>query len=312
MADIGLYPGDGIWEDLSEEEKNEYTYNPEDGKYYKSLGIEMFGEDLDEGAGWDFVKGLAKNAGKEFKRTTKTALKGVASDIKNIYKGSSTAKNIQAFKQVRQDKKNNNALSNLSKSKKLSPLFYGNNITKNNDGTYNIPKDNEGHYVFDISDNDAKPLLNTLKTQGLEPAIIINNVEDRQTILKIKEKDFNKFLSKDIKLESLDNKYSLTEIVPIGRGRTTLETTTFNTLKEMKKYFKDNSLDESDIYSFMGINSIEDLKPFMKYVPAKYGNGYISYLSFEIVENGEVQDVAINCQLDLTYSFIYIYNKYKK
>ena len=35
MADIGLYPGDGIWEDLSEEEKNEYTYNPEDGKYYK-------------------------------------------------------------------------------------------------------------------------------------------------------------------------------------------------------------------------------------------------------------------------------------
>ena len=26
MADIGLYPGDGIWEDLSEEEKNEYTY----------------------------------------------------------------------------------------------------------------------------------------------------------------------------------------------------------------------------------------------------------------------------------------------
>ena len=260
MADIGLYPGDGIWEDLSEEEKNEYTYNPEDGKYYKSLGIEMFGEDLvGEGAGWDFVKGLAKNAGKEFKRTTKTALKGVASDIKNIYKGSSTAKNIQAFKQVRQDKKNNNALSNLSKSKKLSPLFYGNNITKNNDGTYNIPKDNEGHYVFDISDNDAKPLLNTLKTQGLEPAIIINNVEDRQTILKIKEKDFNKLLSKDIKLESLDNKYSLTEIVPIGRGRTTLETTTFNTLKEMKKYFKDNSLDESDIYSFMGINSIEDL-----------------------------------------------------
>ena len=87
MADIGLYPGDGIWEDLSEEEKNEYTYNPEDGKYYKSLGIGMFGEDLDEGAGWDFVKGLAKNAGKEFKRTTKTALKGVTSDIKNIYKG---------------------------------------------------------------------------------------------------------------------------------------------------------------------------------------------------------------------------------
>ena len=35
MADIGLYPGDGIWEDLSEEEKNEYTYNTEDGKYYK-------------------------------------------------------------------------------------------------------------------------------------------------------------------------------------------------------------------------------------------------------------------------------------
>ena len=30
--------------------------------------------------------------------------------------------------------------------------------------------------------------------------------------------------------------------------------------KNVKKYFKDNSLDESDIYSFMGINSIEDLK----------------------------------------------------
>ena len=56
------------------------------------------------------------------------------------------------------------------------------------------------------------------------------------------------------------------------------------------------------------INSIEDLKPFMKYVPAKYVNGYISYLSFEIVENGEVQDVAINCQLDLTYSFDNIFN----
>ena len=75
----------------------------------------------------------------------------------------STAKNIQAFKQVRQDKKNNNALSNLSKSKKLSPLFYGNNITKNNDGTYNIPKDNEGHYVFDISDNDAAKIVTFLK-----------------------------------------------------------------------------------------------------------------------------------------------------
>ena len=56
------------------------------------------------------------------------------------------------------------------------------------------------------------------------------------------------------------------------------------------------------------INSIEDLKPFMKYVPAKYVNGYISYLSFEIVENGEVQDVTINCQLDLTYSFDNIFN----
>ena len=50
------------------------------------------------------------------------------------------------------------------------------------------------------------------------------------------------------------------------------------------------------------INSIEDLRPFMKYVPAKYVNGYFSCLSFEIVENGEVQDVTINCELDLTFS----------
>ena len=33
------------------------------------------------------------------------------------------------------------------------------------------------------------------------------------------------------------------------------------------------------------INSIEDLKPFMKYVPAKYVNGSSSYLNFEITKD---------------------------
>lgn len=56
------------------------------------------------------------------------------------------------------------------------------------------------------------------------------------------------------------------------------------------------------------INSIEDLKPFMKYVPAKYVDGSSSYLNFEITKDGELQDVTINCELDLTFSFDNIFN----
>lgn len=56
------------------------------------------------------------------------------------------------------------------------------------------------------------------------------------------------------------------------------------------------------------INSIEDLKPFMKYVPAKYVNGNSSYLNFELTKDGELQDVTINCELDLTFSFDNIFN----
>ena len=56
------------------------------------------------------------------------------------------------------------------------------------------------------------------------------------------------------------------------------------------------------------INSIEDLKPFMKYVSAKYVDGSSSYLNFEITKDGELQDVTINCELDLTFSFDNIFN----
>ena len=56
------------------------------------------------------------------------------------------------------------------------------------------------------------------------------------------------------------------------------------------------------------INSVEDLKPFMKYVPAKYVNGKSAYLNFEITTNDELQDVTINCELDLTFSFDNIFS----
>ena len=56
------------------------------------------------------------------------------------------------------------------------------------------------------------------------------------------------------------------------------------------------------------INSIEDLKPFMKYVPAKYVNGNRSCLNFEFTKDDKVQDVIVNCELDLNFSFDNIFN----
>jgi hypothetical protein len=56
------------------------------------------------------------------------------------------------------------------------------------------------------------------------------------------------------------------------------------------------------------INNIEDLRPYIKYIPAKLINGNTSYLNFEMAENGELQDVVINCKLDLTFSFDNIFS----
>ena len=56
------------------------------------------------------------------------------------------------------------------------------------------------------------------------------------------------------------------------------------------------------------INSIEDLKPYVKYVPSKYFNGNYSYMMIEIVEDGKLSDVTINCGLDLSFSLDNVYN----
>ena len=51
------------------------------------------------------------------------------------------------------------------------------------------------------------------------------------------------------------------------------------------------------------INSIEDLKSYAKYIPNKYNNGIESCISFEIMQEGKLADVSINCELELTIDF---------
>ena len=50
------------------------------------------------------------------------------------------------------------------------------------------------------------------------------------------------------------------------------------------------------------INTIEDLKPYAKYVETKYTDGCCSSLIFEIVENGVLADVKFINPIDLTFS----------
>ena len=52
------------------------------------------------------------------------------------------------------------------------------------------------------------------------------------------------------------------------------------------------------------INSIEDLKPYAQYIPAKYNNGKCGAFVFEIMRDGELDDVTINCHLELSFDFL--------
>ena len=55
------------------------------------------------------------------------------------------------------------------------------------------------------------------------------------------------------------------------------------------------------------INNIEDLKPYVKYVPAKYNNGKTASIVFEIMQDGKLDDVTINCNIDLSFDFIDVF-----
>jgi len=56
------------------------------------------------------------------------------------------------------------------------------------------------------------------------------------------------------------------------------------------------------------INSMLDLKPYVRYIPAKYTNGYCSQILFEIKNNNKLEDITINCDLELSFETISIFN----